>query len=206
MATPGSLKLVRDFVNTLDVLPDTDKIGDPASLAFWLAEHRLVPTPPTLTDEDLGRARSLREALRAPAGQRRFPARPGGCRDFRRRCRLRALARPGRRGWSARAAPDRRGRAKPRHRRVGLDRAQLLSRAGSGPASRAARSATGRSTTAPRTVRPPGAALIAAPGSAFAATGDDVGKSPRSVSPLPRPTSQSSHKGEIRRISLPKTV
>ncbi len=65
LATPGSLKLVRDFVNTLDVLPDTDKIGDPASLAFWLAEHRLVPTPPTLTDEDLRRARSLREALRA---------------------------------------------------------------------------------------------------------------------------------------------
>ncbi len=65
MAAPRSLELVRDFVNTLDVLPDTDKIADPASLAFWLAEHRLVPTPPTLTDEDLGRARSLREALRA---------------------------------------------------------------------------------------------------------------------------------------------
>ena len=65
LAAPGDLELVRDFINTLDVLPDTDKIGDPASLASWLAEHRLVPTQPTLTEEDLGRARSLREALRA---------------------------------------------------------------------------------------------------------------------------------------------
>ncbi len=65
MAAPGDLELVRDFVNTLDVLPDTDGIGDPASLASWLAEHRLVPTRPTLTEEDLGRARALREALRA---------------------------------------------------------------------------------------------------------------------------------------------
>ena len=34
-------------------------------VAFWLAAHRLLPTPPALTDEDLARARSLREALRA---------------------------------------------------------------------------------------------------------------------------------------------
>jgi predicted RNA-binding Zn ribbon-like protein len=65
LAAPGDLELVRDFVNTLDILPGTDEIGDPASLASWLAEHRLVPTRPTLTEEDLGRARSLREALRA---------------------------------------------------------------------------------------------------------------------------------------------
>ena len=65
LAAPGDLELVRDFINTLDVLPDTDKIGDFASLASWVAEHRLVPTQPTLTEEDLGRARSLREALRA---------------------------------------------------------------------------------------------------------------------------------------------
>jgi predicted RNA-binding Zn ribbon-like protein len=65
LAAPGNLELVREFVNTLDVLPDTDEIGDPASLAFWLAEHRLVATLPTLTDEDLTRARRFREALRA---------------------------------------------------------------------------------------------------------------------------------------------
>jgi predicted RNA-binding Zn ribbon-like protein len=65
LAAPGDLELIRDFINTLDVLPNTDMIGDPASLASWLAEHRLVPTQPTLTEEDLARARSLREALRA---------------------------------------------------------------------------------------------------------------------------------------------
>jgi hypothetical protein len=65
LAAPGALELIRDFVNTLDVLPGTDEIGDPASLASWLAEHRLVPTQPTLTEENLERARSLREALRA---------------------------------------------------------------------------------------------------------------------------------------------
>jgi predicted RNA-binding Zn ribbon-like protein len=65
LAAPGDLELVRDFVNTLDVLPSTDEIENPHSLASWLAEHRLVPTPPALTDEDLARARSLRKALRA---------------------------------------------------------------------------------------------------------------------------------------------
>src|SRR5829696_7920376 len=64
LGAPGDLELVRDFVNTLDILPDTDKIGDPTNLSSWLAEHRLVPNQPTLTEEDLGRARSLRQALR----------------------------------------------------------------------------------------------------------------------------------------------
>jgi len=83
LAAPGDLELIRDFINTLDVLPDTDKIGDPASLASWLAEHRLVPTQPTLTEEDLERARSLREALRglllANAG---FPLAPEAAEAF----------------------------------------------------------------------------------------------------------------------------
>ncbi len=65
LAAPGDLEAVRDFVNTRDVLPSTDEIGDPATFATWLAEHRLVPVAPPLTDEDLTRARSLREALRA---------------------------------------------------------------------------------------------------------------------------------------------
>ncbi len=65
LAAPGDLEVVRDFVNTLDVLPGTDEIDDPASLASWLVDHRLVATPPALDDEDLARARSLREALRA---------------------------------------------------------------------------------------------------------------------------------------------
>lgn len=65
LAAPGDLEVVRDFVNTLDVLPGTEEFEDSLSLASWLADHRLVPSPPMLTDEDLTRARSLREALRA---------------------------------------------------------------------------------------------------------------------------------------------
>jgi predicted RNA-binding Zn ribbon-like protein len=64
LAAPGDLELVRDFVNSLDFLPDTDELDAPANLASWLIEHRLVAALPTLTDEDLARARSLREALR----------------------------------------------------------------------------------------------------------------------------------------------
>jgi predicted RNA-binding Zn ribbon-like protein len=59
------LELVRGFVNTLDFLPGTDELDDPATLTSWLIEHRVVATLPTLTDEDLARARRLREALRA---------------------------------------------------------------------------------------------------------------------------------------------
>jgi predicted RNA-binding Zn ribbon-like protein len=65
LAAPGDLELVRDFVNTLDILPGTEQFGDSAGLASWLADHRLVPTHSSLTDEDLTRARGLREALRA---------------------------------------------------------------------------------------------------------------------------------------------
>jgi predicted RNA-binding Zn ribbon-like protein len=83
LAAPGDLELVRDFVNTLDVLPGTDELDDPASLASWLIEHRLVGTLPTLTDEDLARARSLREALRALAlANAGFPLPAEAAEDF----------------------------------------------------------------------------------------------------------------------------
>ena len=65
LAAPGDVEVIRDFVNTLDVLPGLDEIEDPSRLASWLVEHRLVATPPALSGEDLARARSLREALRA---------------------------------------------------------------------------------------------------------------------------------------------
>jgi predicted RNA-binding Zn ribbon-like protein len=65
LAAPGDLEFVRDFVNTLDIQPGTDRFEDPAGLALWLAERRLVPLPPTLTAEDLAHAKKLREVLRA---------------------------------------------------------------------------------------------------------------------------------------------
>jgi predicted RNA-binding Zn ribbon-like protein len=83
LAAPGDLELVRDFVNTLDILPGTDRFEIPAGLALWLSEHRLVPLPSALTDEDLARARRLREALRAfllaNAG---LPLDPGAAAEF----------------------------------------------------------------------------------------------------------------------------
>jgi hypothetical protein len=65
LAAPGDLELVRDFVNTLDTLPGTERFEDPGGLARWLAGHRLVPLSPALTDKALSRAKKLREALRA---------------------------------------------------------------------------------------------------------------------------------------------
>ena len=65
LAAPGDLELVRDFVNTLDILPGTEGFEGPAGLALWLADHRLVALLPVLTDKDLAHAKKLREALRA---------------------------------------------------------------------------------------------------------------------------------------------
>ena len=83
LAAPGNLELVRDFVNTLDIQPGTERFADPVGLALWLAEHRLVPFPPTLTAGDLARAKNLRESLRAflqaNAG---LPLDPGAARAF----------------------------------------------------------------------------------------------------------------------------
>ena len=83
LAAPGDLELVRDFVNTLDILPATEEIDAPSSLSSWLVDHKLVPTPPTLTEEDLARARSLREALRAfLAANAGLPLSPEATEDF----------------------------------------------------------------------------------------------------------------------------
>jgi len=65
LAAPGDLERVRDFVNTLDILPGTEQFEDPVGLGTWLTDHGLMPTTSYLTDEDLTRARGLREALRA---------------------------------------------------------------------------------------------------------------------------------------------
>lgn len=83
LAAPGNLEVVRDFVNTVDVLPGTEELENPAGLASWLESHRLTPTRTALTDEDLARAQALREALRgllmANAG---FPLSPEAAEAF----------------------------------------------------------------------------------------------------------------------------
>jgi predicted RNA-binding Zn ribbon-like protein len=68
---PGELELVRDFVNTLDA---ESALRDPArgeelstarALERWLVERALLPRGARAGSDDLERARSLREALRA---------------------------------------------------------------------------------------------------------------------------------------------
>jgi predicted RNA-binding Zn ribbon-like protein len=63
---PGRLRVVQQFVNTLDVEAATDKLDSPAALAGWLGSSGvLVPgAADGLTADDLALARELREALR----------------------------------------------------------------------------------------------------------------------------------------------
>jgi predicted RNA-binding Zn ribbon-like protein len=65
LAAPGEVELVRDFVNTRDLEKGTDRIDDPQRLSSWMVERGLASAGPALTDEDVARARDLREALRA---------------------------------------------------------------------------------------------------------------------------------------------
>jgi predicted RNA-binding Zn ribbon-like protein len=63
---PTGLKRVRDFINSIDLIPDAkDDWTDPAALAAWLREHGWVDGEVTATSSDLTRAVAVRESLRA---------------------------------------------------------------------------------------------------------------------------------------------
>jgi len=62
-AAPGSLRLVQQFVNTVDHEHGRDWWPTPAALSDWLVEHELDGT--RCTQRELRRAVELREALRA---------------------------------------------------------------------------------------------------------------------------------------------
>jgi predicted RNA-binding Zn ribbon-like protein len=62
---PGPLRLVQDFVNTLEVLTGQDELGVPDSLRAWLAGPGLLREGEALSAGDLRRALQLREALRS---------------------------------------------------------------------------------------------------------------------------------------------
>jgi predicted RNA-binding Zn ribbon-like protein len=65
-SAPGELRLVQDFINTLDLLPDgKDDWSDPAALAAWLGDRQLLKPRAQLSEDDLRRAQALREALRS---------------------------------------------------------------------------------------------------------------------------------------------
>jgi predicted RNA-binding Zn ribbon-like protein len=57
-------ELIRDFVNTNDILDGVDALAGPAELTAWLEEHGLTRGEPAATAADLRRAIELREALR----------------------------------------------------------------------------------------------------------------------------------------------
>jgi predicted RNA-binding Zn ribbon-like protein len=67
MAEAGAaeLELVRVFVNTLDVESGTEGIAGPDALADWLRDHDLIGPEVPASRDDLARAATLREALRA---------------------------------------------------------------------------------------------------------------------------------------------
>ena len=63
-AAPGELELVRQFINTADMAPGEDALGDLEALGAWLREHQLIGPRERLAPGDLERARTVREALR----------------------------------------------------------------------------------------------------------------------------------------------
>jgi predicted RNA-binding Zn ribbon-like protein len=64
-AAPAPLRLVQLFVNTVDLEHGREWLPDPAALAAWAHEQRLVSAATRFSRRDLERALELREAFRA---------------------------------------------------------------------------------------------------------------------------------------------
>lgn len=62
---PGELEVLRRFVNTYAVDDRADGIDTPERLRDWLAERGLIARTERLGEDDVRRARSVREALRS---------------------------------------------------------------------------------------------------------------------------------------------
>jgi predicted RNA-binding Zn ribbon-like protein len=60
---PGELEFVRRFVNTRELDPDREDLGDPDALAAWLRAQR-IPVSARLSEADVERAQAFREAIR----------------------------------------------------------------------------------------------------------------------------------------------
>ncbi len=63
-AIPEPLRLVVDFVNTLDVEEITDPLAPPAALADWCRDHVGTAADLTVTRKDLAAAIEVRDVLR----------------------------------------------------------------------------------------------------------------------------------------------
>ena len=57
-------ELIRDFVNTRDLLDEKEALASPGELVSWLDERKLTRGAVSATAADLRRATELREALR----------------------------------------------------------------------------------------------------------------------------------------------
>jgi predicted RNA-binding Zn ribbon-like protein len=62
---PGALRLVQEFLNSVDLEDGGDAFARPDGLAAWLAAHGLEAGPPAPGEAERRRAVALREALRA---------------------------------------------------------------------------------------------------------------------------------------------
>jgi predicted RNA-binding Zn ribbon-like protein len=60
----GSLRLVREFVNTYDLESDTEALSEPGDLRKWLRHNGFPGSDEVATEADLARAIELREAIR----------------------------------------------------------------------------------------------------------------------------------------------
>jgi predicted RNA-binding Zn ribbon-like protein len=61
----GSLRLIREFVNTRDIEAGTDLVDDQDKLAKWLRHNDLLGPDGTVGEADVNRTLELREAVRA---------------------------------------------------------------------------------------------------------------------------------------------
>jgi predicted RNA-binding Zn ribbon-like protein len=73
----GDLGLVQAFVNTADLSPGTEELGDPNTLKHWLVAKGLMGDSQAVDGSDLRHAIAVREAMRAViggnTGQRIYP-------------------------------------------------------------------------------------------------------------------------------------
>lgn len=63
-AAPGTLEVVRAFINSSNIEERTDEIASPPALATWLVDHGLMARGRRVTAQDHVMAVELREALR----------------------------------------------------------------------------------------------------------------------------------------------
>src|SRR4051812_33540583 len=65
---PGPLRLVQQFVNSVDLEGGPELLGDAAALRDWLVATGLLARGERVSDADHARALELREAIRDLAG------------------------------------------------------------------------------------------------------------------------------------------